>query len=346
MSGSSVSCLMAALPADSGSSKHEEHGPPACVHRPASIFIRSALGPFTAPDFFQQTRRAQGLLQSGIPAHLRVCEARRRFALFVKRKQRDSDVRKSASGAKPGRGESDLNWTMGPDEAAVGVRGRFKKASGLAAAHATACRARAPHSSNDPSGTSSTSTPAKRVDQDRAFADAMKKVADAYSVPTWDAATIYAEAFYFCSKPRAPARATSRVPNVPADRRRPRARESRPTSITPPARVIYTIHITEATTEPERAVTCAEVIGSEIPGASHINHMPSHTWTQIGRWGRWPCGASLDAWHSDLKIAGWRGHRDLYSVARPAHAYLRGVDGWTRARYRDSKPGPRLFAAC
>src|SRR5439155_6396561 len=59
-------------------------------------------------------------------------------------------------------------------------------------------------------------------------------------------------------------------------------------------------HLTEATSEPERAVACAEVIGSEIPGASHINHMPSHTWTQVGRWGD-AVRASLEAWHSDLK---------------------------------------------
>ena len=60
------------------------------------------------------------------------------------------------------------------------------------------------------------------------------------------------------------------------------------------------IHITEATSEPGRAAACAEFLGQSIPGASHINHMPSHTWTQIGRWGD-AVRASLDAWHSDLK---------------------------------------------
>jgi tetratricopeptide (TPR) repeat protein len=62
------------------------------------------------------------------------------------------------------------------------------------------------------------------------------------------------------------------------------------------------IHITETTNEPERATACAEFIGRAIPGASHINHMPAHTWTQVGRWGD-AVRASLDAWHSDLKAA-------------------------------------------
>ena len=60
------------------------------------------------------------------------------------------------------------------------------------------------------------------------------------------------------------------------------------------------VHITESTSEPGRASACAEFLGQSIPGASHINHMPSHTWTQVGRWGD-AVRASLDAWHSDLK---------------------------------------------
>ena len=37
-------------------------------------------------------------------------------------------------------------------------------------------------------------------------------------------------------------------------------------------------------------------------GASHINHMPSHTWNEVGRWGDSVC-ANLAAWHSDQKAA-------------------------------------------
>jgi len=62
------------------------------------------------------------------------------------------------------------------------------------------------------------------------------------------------------------------------------------------------IHLTEATVQPELAEPCAEFIGNAVPGASHINHMPSHTWNEIGRWGD-SVRANLQAWHSDLKAS-------------------------------------------
>ncbi len=62
------------------------------------------------------------------------------------------------------------------------------------------------------------------------------------------------------------------------------------------------IHATESTTVPEKAAACAEFLGSAIPGASHINHMPSHTWNRLGRWGD-AVRSNLEAWHSDQKAA-------------------------------------------
>jgi tetratricopeptide (TPR) repeat protein len=60
------------------------------------------------------------------------------------------------------------------------------------------------------------------------------------------------------------------------------------------------VHATESTTRPEKAEACAEHLGSAIPGASHINHMPSHTFNRVGRWGD-AVRANIEAWHSDLK---------------------------------------------
>ncbi|MEM8486180.1 MAG: tetratricopeptide repeat protein [Bacteroidota bacterium] len=60
------------------------------------------------------------------------------------------------------------------------------------------------------------------------------------------------------------------------------------------------IHATESTTKPGKAEACAEYLGDAIPGASHINHMPSHTYNRIGRWGD-AVRANIQAWHSDLK---------------------------------------------
>jgi tetratricopeptide (TPR) repeat protein len=59
------------------------------------------------------------------------------------------------------------------------------------------------------------------------------------------------------------------------------------------------IHATESTTRPGKAENCADLLGSSIPGASHINHMPSHTYNRVGRWGD-AVRANIQAWHSDL----------------------------------------------
>ncbi len=46
------------------------------------------------------------------------------------------------------------------------------------------------------------------------------------------------------------------------------------------------IHATEATRDPGRALACAEHLSDAIPIASHIQHMPSHTWNEVGMWSR------------------------------------------------------------
>jgi tetratricopeptide (TPR) repeat protein len=45
------------------------------------------------------------------------------------------------------------------------------------------------------------------------------------------------------------------------------------------------IHAVESSPEPGRAAACAELLMASMPGASHLRHMPSHTWVRIGRWG-------------------------------------------------------------
>lgn len=70
--------------------------------------------------------------------------------------------------------------------------------------------------------------------------------------------------------------------------------------ITHPGSCHLYIHSTEPSVEPGRAEECANYLGSSIPGASHIQHMPSHTFNRIGRWGD-AVRANTDAWHSDLK---------------------------------------------
>jgi tetratricopeptide (TPR) repeat protein len=187
---------------------------------------------------------------------------------------------------------SDLNWPMGPAEAPFAYAAS-QKAMSLAAAHATP---------NERAFIEAMSVryvehfdPARHVEQDRAYADAMKKVVDAYPNDL-DAATLYAEAL-FLLEPRTGRRD---ITSAGVQRILDVLERTLRTDVRHPGACHLYIHLTEATTEPERAVACAELIGSSIPGASHINHMPSHTWTQVGRWGD-AVHASLDAWHSDLK---------------------------------------------
>ncbi len=70
--------------------------------------------------------------------------------------------------------------------------------------------------------------------------------------------------------------------------------------ITHPGACHLYIHATEPTQDPGKAEGCANYLGQSIPGASHIQHMPSHTFNRIGRWGD-AVRANTDAWHSDLK---------------------------------------------
>jgi tetratricopeptide (TPR) repeat protein len=62
------------------------------------------------------------------------------------------------------------------------------------------------------------------------------------------------------------------------------------------------IHLVEASPTPERAEACADFLGNAIPGASHINHMPSHIYMNIGRYGD-AVTANQQAWHTDLKAS-------------------------------------------
>ena len=139
--------------------------------------------------------------------------------------------------------------------------------------------------------------PAKRVEQDRAYAEVMKKVADQYS-DDLDIVTLYADALFLLE----PRRGTRDV-NDPNVHRLHQVLESvLARNIHHPGACHLYVHATESTVVPGRAEACAEFLGSSIPGASHINHMPSHTWNEIGRWGD-SVRANLDAWHSDQKAA-------------------------------------------
>ena len=137
--------------------------------------------------------------------------------------------------------------------------------------------------------------PDKRVEQDEAYAEAMRLVAERYP-DDLDAVTLYADALFLFE----PRRGTRDL-NDPRVQRLHSVLESvLAKDIKHPGACHLYIHATESTTAPEKAADCAEHLGFAIPGASHINHMPSHTWNEIGRWAD-GVRSNLMAWHSDQR---------------------------------------------
>ncbi len=137
----------------------------------------------------------------------------------------------------------------------------------------------------------------KRVEQDRAYADKMRVLAERFP-DDLEIVTLYADALFLLE----PRRGTRDV-NDPNVQRLHKVLETiLAKDVHHPGACHLYVHATESTVVPGRAEACAEFLGNSIPGASHINHMPSHTWNEIGRWGD-SVRANLEAWHSDLKAA-------------------------------------------
>jgi hypothetical protein len=139
--------------------------------------------------------------------------------------------------------------------------------------------------------------PAGRKSLDSAFVDAMAAVYE--SAPRNDeVATLYADALMLLeprrgvwpvSKPSV-ARIHSVLDGVLAR------------NVGHPGACHLYIHATETTPRVRDAQRCADLLGSAIPGASHILHMPSHTYNRVGRWGD-ATRANVQAWHSDQRAA-------------------------------------------
>ena len=137
--------------------------------------------------------------------------------------------------------------------------------------------------------------PETRVEQDRAYAEAMRALAERYP-DDLDAVTLYGEALFLLE----PRRGTRDLNDPNVQRLHGVLEQVLAADIRHPGACHLYVHATESTVRPELAEPCTEYLGNSIPGASHINHMPSHTWNEIGRWGD-SVRANLQAWHSDRK---------------------------------------------
>ncbi|HUR36156.1 MAG TPA: hypothetical protein VM032_20275 [Vicinamibacterales bacterium] len=139
--------------------------------------------------------------------------------------------------------------------------------------------------------------PNARVEQDKAYAEAMRKLAAAYP-DDLDIVTLYGDALFLLE----PRRGTRDLKDPNVIRLHAVLESVLSRDVYHPGACHLYVHATESTVEPGRAERCAEFLGRSIPGASHINHMPSHTWNEVGRWGD-SVRANLEAWHSDQKAA-------------------------------------------
>jgi len=163
--------------------------------------------------------------------------------------------------------------------------------------------------------------PEKRTIQDTLYSNEMENLFKKYPQDL-DIATLYAESLFLLE----PRRGTRDVNDPDVDRLHTVLEEILEKNIKHPGACHLYIHATESTQNPEWAEPCAEYIGTSIPGASHINHMPSHTWNEIGRWGD-AVTANIMAWHSDMKASVGEGFAIYPSHNLHMLAFAASMDG-------------------
>lgn len=139
--------------------------------------------------------------------------------------------------------------------------------------------------------------PSKRRVQDQLYADTMAELYIKYP-ENLEIATLYADALFLLEERRGYRSLDD--PNV--IRLHGVLEDVLSKDLSHPGACHLYVHATESTPTPELAAPCAQYLGNSIPGASHINHMPSHTWNELGLWQE-AIRANTLAWHSDQKAA-------------------------------------------
>lgn len=157
--------------------------------------------------------------------------------------------------------------------------------------------------------------------RDTLYAEASKKLYEKYP-DDLEAGTFYGEALFLLE----PRRGTRDLADPDVIKIHEVLEEVLAKDIKHPGACHLYIHATESTTDPGKAEACSEFIGTSIPGASHINHMPSHTWNEIGRWGD-AVRANIMAWHSDQKEAVGEGFAIYPSHNLHMLAFAASMDG-------------------
>ncbi len=142
---------------------------------------------------------------------------------------------------------------------------------------------------------------ANRRPVDQAFADAMAKVYDTYP-DDHNIASIYAVALFLLEDRRG----YRNLADPDLQRLHGVLTRVLAQDIKHPGACHLYIHATESSQQPELALACADHLASTVPLASHIQHMPSHTWNEVGLWGR-SVRANTAAKNADLLAAQGKG---------------------------------------
>jgi len=163
--------------------------------------------------------------------------------------------------------------------------------------------------------------PDTRAQLDTTYSLAMSEVYSLYP-DDLDVATLYAESLMLLNTERANYEASD--PYVQSFHRvLERVLEQ---DINHPGACHLYIHATEATEVAYKAEACADHLMTAVPGASHLNHMPSHTYNVIGRWGK-AVRSNAMAWRSDERTA--YGEGVSYAATHNLHMlfYAGSMDG-------------------
>ena len=137
--------------------------------------------------------------------------------------------------------------------------------------------------------------PENRRPTDEAFAEEMAKVYEKYP-DNHEVAVVYGVALFMLEERRG----TRDVADPDVVRLHAVLTDVLDENIMHPGACHLYIHATESSQEPGRALDCAEHLGDAVPVASHIQHMPSHTFNEVGHWGK-SVRANTDAYNSDRK---------------------------------------------
>ncbi len=159
---------------------------------------------------------------------------------------------------------------------------------------------------------------ANRAALDTAWARAIGRVSRLYPADD-DAATLYAEALmdlrpwnYWTNGGEPKAKSTVKTVKVleAVVKRNPNH----------PGACHFYIHAVEASNEASRAVPCAKRLGSLMPGAGHLVHMPTHIYIKLGQWDL-AAEHNEHAVHADEKFINERHPTGVYPTGYYPHNF-------------------------